>query len=126
MAPGTPGRAWAPAPEATVELDPSLSHDGAEAAQIPPGVAAGGSISTNAVAGRARIGVMDRIEVRQVVLPGDYRILNDGGAYASTAPPYVDAFALTPLQPVSLREALDAPDVDFTANGGGVVGWPIR
>lgn len=127
---GTPGREWVASSEATTSPDPGLSHDGAGVVSIPIGEAVGNSISTEitvpslvrywlragglhnpttALAGSNATVVSDWMEIRQVVLPGEYRILNDGMPLTQGPLLFVDEFSATPLPVVSLSEALDAP-----------------
>ena len=140
---GTPGREWVASSEVTTSPDPGLSHDGAGVVSIPIGEAVGNSISTEmtvpslvrywlragglhnpttVVAGSNATVVSDWMEIRQVVLPGEYRILNDGMPLTKGPLLFVDEFSATPLPVVSLSEALDAPGITVISDDGQAVG----
>ncbi|MFN0129881.1 MAG: hypothetical protein ACKV19_24720 [Verrucomicrobiales bacterium] len=76
---------------------------------------------TRAVAGRATVVVTEWIQVRQVVLPGEYRILNDTLTGSTPTPLFVDEVDISPLTIVSLGEAAEAPGL-VPATSFGVMG----
>jgi hypothetical protein len=139
---GTPSRVWTATEGVTVDETPGLSHDGAGVVRIEPGDAVLRSISTaisepsvvtfwlragglerptRAVAGQSTIVVTEWVMVRQVVLPGEYRILHDAFTASPTTPLYVDELAVTPLATVPLGEAAEAPGA-VPASSPGVIG----
>ena len=139
---GTPSRVWTATEGVYVDETPELSHDGAGVVRIEPGDAVLRSISTvisepsvvtfwlraaglerptRAVAGRSTMVVTEWVAVRQVVLPGEYRILNDTPSGMPATPLYVDEFTVTPLATVPLGDAAEAPGL-VPANSPGVIG----
>ena len=73
-------------------------------------------------AGLRTIVSTDWQEVRQVVMPGEYRILNDGMPDYLAGPLFVDEFSVTPLAAVPLAEALDLPGVSALSGSGLAAG----
>jgi hypothetical protein len=123
------------------EADPALSHDGSGVVRIPAGVTPTAAIWTTItepsvvlfwhrggglvapvtmVAGRRVVISTDWREIRQVVMPGEFRIANDKSQ--PPTPLFLDEFSVTPLATVSLAEALDLPGVTVSPGSGEVAG----
>lgn len=142
---GTPERAWlsTSSPAVTVLEDAALAHDGAGVVRIPVTETTHGAIWTSitvpsvvkfwhragGLADPATLLVNSGAvtssvwqEFRTLMLPGDFRISNDGLPERIAGPLYIDEFSVTPLPTVSLAEALDAPGLNVTATGDGVAG----